>query len=219
MYICATSAAVLVVGFVTDAIGIHALFGALVMGILVPEEGPFASALVEKVEDPVSGLLFSLYFVSRGLKIDVSTIRGLQSWSLLVLVMFTACLGKIAGTIVVSLYCRIPVREALALGFLMNNKGLVELIILNIYKREEDSARDPLQAVSSDQHGKFGSCGDAAAHVLEIQRVQEGPAKVATHVLDNENFQVPEETHQPFSVDCFPYQPVADVVFPKQSTT
>lgn len=77
-------------------------------------------------------------------------------------------------------------------------------------KREENSARDSMQAVASDQHGKSGSCGDATAHVLEMQEVQEGPAKAATHVLDNENFQVPEETHQPFSVDCFPSQPVTD---------
>ncbi|KAL6349000.1 hypothetical protein AAG906_033656 [Vitis piasezkii] len=137
MYICATLAAVLAAGFVTDAIGIHALFGSFVMGILVPKEGPFASALVEKVEDLVSGLLLPLYFVSSGLKTDVSTIRGLQSWSLLVLVIFTACLGKIAGTIAVSLCCRMPVREALALGFLMNSKGLVELIVLNIGKERK----------------------------------------------------------------------------------
>ena len=56
MYVCATLAAVLAAGFVTDAIGIHALFGAFVMGILVPK-GPFASALVEKVEDLVYGVL------------------------------------------------------------------------------------------------------------------------------------------------------------------
>ena len=138
MYVCATLAAVLAAGFVTDAIGIHALFGAFVMGILVPKEGPFAGALVEKVEDLVSGLLLPLYFVSSGLKTDVATIRGLQSWGLLVLVIFTACLGKIAGTVAVSLSWRMPVRgEALALGFLMNSKGLVELIVLNIGKERK----------------------------------------------------------------------------------
>ncbi|RVX04271.1 Cation/H(+) antiporter 18 [Vitis vinifera] len=98
MYVCATLAAVLAAGFVTDAIGIHALFGAFVMGILVPK-GPFASALVEKVEDLVYGVL---------------------------------------GTVAVSLSWRMPVRgEALALGFLMNSKGLVELIVLNIGKERK----------------------------------------------------------------------------------
>ncbi|KAM1850947.1 hypothetical protein ACFX13_015068 [Malus domestica] len=134
IYVCATLTAVLAAGFITDTIGIHAMFGAFVVGVLVPKEGPFAGALVEKVEDLVSGLFLPLYFVSSGLKTNVATIQGLQSWGLLVLVIFTACFGKIFGTIVVSLSCKLPVREALALGFLMNSKGLVELIVLNIGK-------------------------------------------------------------------------------------
>ncbi|XP_045814427.1 cation/H(+) antiporter 18-like isoform X2 [Trifolium pratense] len=134
LYICATLAAVLAAGFVTDTIGIHAMFGAFVFGILIPKDGPFAGALVEKIEDLVSGLLLPLYFVSSGLKTDVATIQGLQSWGLLVFVTFTACFGKIVGTIVVSLLCKVPFNESLVLGFLMNSKGLVELIVLNIGK-------------------------------------------------------------------------------------
>lgn len=133
-YVCATLAVVLAAGIVTDAIGIHAMFGAFVIGVLVPKEGPFAGALVEKVEDLVSGLFLPLYFVSSGLKTNVATIQGLQSWGLLALVIVTACFGKIVGTVVVSLSCKMPFREALALGFLMNTKGLVELIVLNIGK-------------------------------------------------------------------------------------
>lgn len=134
IYVCATLATVLAAGFVTDAIGIHALFGAFVVGVMLPKEGPLAGALVEKVEDLVSSLLLPLYFVSSGLKTNVATIQGAQSWGLLVLVIFTACLGKVVGTFVVSIACRMPVRESLALGFLMNTKGLVELIVLNIGK-------------------------------------------------------------------------------------
>ncbi|XP_075477076.1 cation/H(+) antiporter 18-like [Primulina tabacum] len=134
IYVCSTLAAVLAAGFVTDTIGIHALFGAFVLGVIVPKEGPFAGALVEKVEDLVSGLFLPLYFVSSGLKTNVATIQGAQSWGLLVLVIFTACFGKIVGTVIVSLCCKIPFKEALTLGFLMNTKGLVELIVLNIGK-------------------------------------------------------------------------------------
>lgn len=134
IYICATLAAVLAAGFMTDMIGIHALFGAFVIGILVPKDGSFSGALVEKVEDLVSGLFLPLYFVSSGLKTNVATIQGAQSWGLLVLVIVTACAGKIIGTVVVSLLCKIPFREAVTLGFLMNTKGLVELIVLNIGK-------------------------------------------------------------------------------------
>nr|XP_023899881.1 cation/H(+) antiporter 18-like [Quercus suber]POE51306.1 cation/h(+) antiporter 18 [Quercus suber] len=133
-YICATLAAVLAAGIVTDAIGIHAMFGAFVIGVLIPKDGPFADSLVEKVEDLVSGLFLPLYFVSSGLKTNIATIQGLQSWGLLVLVIFTACFGKIFGTLLVTLLCKTPLREALTLGFLMNTKGLVELIVLNIGK-------------------------------------------------------------------------------------
>ncbi|CAA6668840.1 unnamed protein product [Spirodela intermedia] len=65
---------------------------------------------------------------------DIATISGARSWGLLLLVILTACLGKIAATVLVSLLLRVPPREALALGFLMNTKGLVELIVLNIGK-------------------------------------------------------------------------------------
>ncbi|KAK3227959.1 hypothetical protein Dsin_007821 [Dipteronia sinensis] len=109
--------------FITDAIGIHALV-----------DGPFGSALVEKLEDLVSGLFLPLYFVSSGLKTNVATIQGAQSWGFLVLVIATACFGKIVGTVGVSMFCKVPFRESLALEFLMNTKGLVGLIVLNIGK-------------------------------------------------------------------------------------
>nr|CAD1840104.1 unnamed protein product [Ananas comosus var. bracteatus] len=133
-YICATLAAVLAAGFATDTIGIHALFGAFVVGVVVPKDGPFAAVLTEKVEDLISGLLLPLYFASSGLKTNVATIRGGQSWGLLVLVIATACLGKVGGTVLVSLALKVPAHEAVTLGFLMNTKGLVELIVLNIGK-------------------------------------------------------------------------------------
>lgn len=134
VYVCATLTTVLAAGFVTDTIGIHALFGAFVVGVVVPKEGPFAGVLIEKVEDLISGLFLPLYFVSSGLKTNIAAISSGTSWALLVLVIFNACLGKIGGTILASLVMKVPFREALALGFLMNTKGLVELIVLNIGK-------------------------------------------------------------------------------------
>ncbi|CAM0877525.1 unnamed protein product [Alopecurus aequalis] len=131
-YVCGTMAIVLSAGLATDAIGIHALFGAFVIGVLVPKEGPFAGALTDKIEDLVSSLFLPLYFVSSGLKTNVATISGAKSWGLLVLVITTACVGKIGGTVLTSLAMRVPLREAVALGLMMNTKGLVELIVLNI---------------------------------------------------------------------------------------
>lgn len=134
VYICFTLAIVLAAGFVTDVIGIHALFGAFVVGVVVPKEGLFARTLIDKVEDFISGLFLPLYFVSSGLKTNVATIQGAKSWGLLALVIINACIGKISGVYFVSRLVKIPVREALTLGFLMNTKGLVELIVLNIGK-------------------------------------------------------------------------------------
>lgn len=134
LHICITLTIVLAASFATDSIGIHALFGAFVIGIIMPKDGPFAGVLIEKIEDIISGLFLPLYFVSSGLKTNVATISGAISWGLLVLVIFTACFGKIVGTVIVAVTCKMPFREALALGFLMNTKGLVELIVLNIGK-------------------------------------------------------------------------------------
>ena len=83
--------------------------------------------LWKKVEDLAFGLFLPLYIVSSGLKTNIAIIQGLQSWGLLVLFIFTTCFG-------VSLNCKAPLREVVTLGFLMNTKSLVELIVLNICK-------------------------------------------------------------------------------------
>ncbi|KAH9303903.1 hypothetical protein KI387_008307, partial [Taxus chinensis] len=134
LFVCITLAGVLASGFVTDTIGIHSIFGAFVFGLTIPKEGPFAGMLIEKIEDFVGVLFLPLYFASSGLKTNVSAVSSAQSWGLLVLVILTASAGKVVGTLCVALAHRVPFREALTLGFLMNSKGLVELIVLNIGK-------------------------------------------------------------------------------------
>ncbi|KAL6864664.1 hypothetical protein ACP4OV_015815 [Aristida adscensionis] len=131
-WVAATLAGVLASGFATDMIGIHAIFGAFVFGLTVPKEGRFAGRVTERVEDLVSELLLPLYFASSGLKTDVATIRGGEAWGMLALVIATACAGKIAGTFAVAMACGMSAREAVVLGVVMNTKGLVELIVLNI---------------------------------------------------------------------------------------
>lgn len=136
-YICVTLAAVMGCGFLTDLIGIHSIFGAFVLGLAVPKGGEFGERLIERIEDLVGGLLLPLYFASSGLKTDVAEIRGWEAWGLLGMVVATACAGKILGTFAVAVAWRIPAREALTLGVLMNTKGLVELIVLNIGKEKK----------------------------------------------------------------------------------
>ncbi|OAY72184.1 Cation/H(+) antiporter 20 [Ananas comosus] len=125
LWISLTLAGVLVSGFLTDLIGIHAIFGAFVFGLAVPKHGPFAERLTERIEDFVSGLLLPLYFASSGLKTDVATIRGGTAWALLAMVIATACAGKILGTFVVAMACRMSAKDSITLGVLMNTKGLV----------------------------------------------------------------------------------------------
>ncbi|KAF8045354.1 hypothetical protein N665_5129s0002 [Sinapis alba] len=136
-YVCLTLAGVMVSGFATDLIGIHSIFGAFVFGLTIPKDGEFGQRLIERIEDFVSGLLLPLYFATSGLKTDVAKIRGAESWGMLGLVVVTACAGKIVGTFAVAVLVKVPAREALTLGFLMNTKGLVELIVLNIGKEKK----------------------------------------------------------------------------------
>ncbi|GAA0157686.1 transporter [Lithospermum erythrorhizon] len=133
-YVCLTLAAVMVSGFLTDLIGIHSIFGAFIFGLTIPKDGNFAGKLIRRIEDFVTGLLLPLYFASSGLKTDIAKIKNLEAWGLLVLVISTACAGKVISTFLVAMFCMIPVRESLVLGVLMNTKGLVELIVLNIGK-------------------------------------------------------------------------------------
>ncbi|KAI3738421.1 hypothetical protein L2E82_28452 [Cichorium intybus] len=136
-YICLTLAGVMLSGFMTDFIGIHSIFGAFVFGLMIPKTGEFSGRLIRRIEDFVCGLLLPLYFASSGLKTNVNKIQGVEAWGLLVVVISTACTGKILGTFLMGMVCMIPARESLALGLLMNTKGLVELIVLNIGKEKK----------------------------------------------------------------------------------
>ncbi|KAI7736774.1 hypothetical protein M8C21_016421 [Ambrosia artemisiifolia] len=135
-YICLTLATVMVSGFITDLIGIHSIFGAFIFGLTIPN-GNFAEKLIQRIEDFVTGLLLPLYFASSGLKTDVTKISGGKAWGLLAMVISAACGGKILGTFVVAVLCMMSPRESITLGLLMNTKGLVELIVLNIGKEKK----------------------------------------------------------------------------------
>ncbi|XP_057740867.1 cation/H(+) antiporter 15-like [Arachis stenosperma] len=129
-------AGVMISGFITDAIGTHSVFGAFVFGLAIPS-GPLGVALVDKLEDFVSGLLLPLFFASSGLKTNLRLVRGSYTWAILILVIFLACIGKVIGTLMVAFFYQIPIREGAALGLLMNSKGLVEMIVLNVGKEQK----------------------------------------------------------------------------------
>ncbi|KAG1338194.1 cation/H(+) antiporter 15 [Cocos nucifera] len=122
---------VMLAGLTTDAIGIHSVFGAFVFGLVVPN-GPLGVALIEKLEDFVTGLLLPLFFVISGLRTNLGTISDVKTVVALLVVFVLASLGKILGTVLISIFFTMSFREGLALGFLMNTRGLVEMIVLNI---------------------------------------------------------------------------------------
>lgn len=117
--------------YATSAIGIHPVFGAFMMGIIMPRR----TAYIEQVKhiDQVNNLLFlPLYFVYNGLRTHIGLINSPALWLLCMLVLIVACLGKVLGG---SLSLKVfgeSWKESLTLGTLMNTRGLVELIVLNI---------------------------------------------------------------------------------------
>lgn len=130
-HICLVLTGVMLSGFITDAIGTHSVFGAFVFGLVIPN-GPLGVTLIEKLEDFVSGLLLPLFFAISGLKTDVTSITSVGTWGFLMLIIVLACAGKVAGTLLVCIYYQMPVHEGITLGLLMNTKGLVEMIVLNV---------------------------------------------------------------------------------------
>ncbi|KAF7024340.1 hypothetical protein CFC21_036701 [Triticum aestivum] len=124
-------AGVLLAGVCTEAIGIHSVFGAFIYGLVIPS-GPLGVTLIEKLEDFVTGLLLPLFFAISGLRTNITKARDPVTVGLLVLVFVMASFAKIMGTIIIAALYTMPFREGIALGFLMNTRGLVEMIILNI---------------------------------------------------------------------------------------
>ncbi|PTL85281.1 cation:proton antiporter [Vitiosangium sp. GDMCC 1.1324] len=115
-----------------ELIGIHALFGAFMMGAVIPKEGGLAEALAEKLEDVAVVLLLPLFFAFSGLRTQVGLLNSAEAWLMCGLIILLACLGKFGGSAVAARLTGLRWREAGAVGVLMNTRGLMELIVLNI---------------------------------------------------------------------------------------
>eukprot|EP00833_Pecoramyces_ruminatium_P005960 jgi/Orpsp1_1/1179992/evm.model.c7180000071698.1 len=127
-----TFALILASSWFTEAIGIHSIFGAFLTGLIIPNESGFAIKLTEKIEDIISVLFVPLYFAYSGLQTKLSALNSWSVWGMLVLVIVMACFGKIFFSAIAARFCKLTLRESITLGILMNTKGLVELIVLNI---------------------------------------------------------------------------------------
>ncbi|KAF8524646.1 cation/H+ exchanger [Hysterangium stoloniferum] len=118
--------------FFTDVIGIHPIFGGFIAGLIVPHEGGFAIALVEKLEDLVCIVFLPLYFTLSGLRTNLGLLNDGISWAYIVLICVIAFFGKFIGCALTAKLMGFSNRESSAIGTLMSCKGLVELIVLNI---------------------------------------------------------------------------------------
>ena len=117
---------------VTEAIGIHALFGAFVLGAAIPKEGGLAEALAHKLEDVVVVLLLPLFFAYSGLRTQIGLLSTPYHWGICGLLILLACLGKFGGSALAARFTGLGWRESTAIGILMNTRGLMELVALNI---------------------------------------------------------------------------------------
>ncbi len=116
----------------TEVIGIHALFGAFLAGIIMPAAGGFRDKLVVRVEHLSTVLLLPLFFAFIGLRTHIGLWSGGRDWGICLLIITVATFGKLGGTALVSRALGLAWRESLQLGALMNTRGLMELIALNI---------------------------------------------------------------------------------------
>ncbi|KAJ7642763.1 Sodium/hydrogen exchanger family-domain-containing protein [Mycena polygramma] len=119
--------------FFTDVIGVHAIFGAFVAGLVVPREGGLAIALTEKLEDMVTIIFLPLYFTLSGLNTNLQLLDDGITWAYTVAICALAFSGKFGGcTLAAHYFAGFNWRESSTIGSLMSCKGLVELIVLNV---------------------------------------------------------------------------------------
>jgi Kef-type K+ transport system membrane component KefB len=118
--------------WITEALGIHALFGAFLAGVCMPRNPGLLHALLNRFQDLMVVLLVPLFFAFSGLRTSIGLIQGSEAWAVCGVIVAIAIAGKLGGCAVAAGLTGMPWREATALGVLMNTRGLMELVILNI---------------------------------------------------------------------------------------
>jgi Kef-type K+ transport system membrane component KefB len=116
---------------VTEGLGIHLLFGAFLMGAIMPKGHDFVQYVLHKMESLTVVALLPLFFAFSGLRINIGMVRG-RFWIYALMVVAVAIAGKFGGSMLAARMAGVPWRDAVSLGILMNTRGLMELIALNI---------------------------------------------------------------------------------------
>ena len=125
-------ATVLAAAFCTEVIGIHALFGAFLAGVIMPRTGDFREHLTVRVENISSVLLLPVFFVFTGLRTQVGLLNTSHDWAICGVIIAVATAGKLGGGAIAARVTGMDSRTSWQLGALMNTRGLMELIALNI---------------------------------------------------------------------------------------
>ena len=118
--------------YITEIIGIHALFGAFMTGVIMPDISKFRNVIIEKVEDVSVILLLPLFFVFTGLRTEIGLINDPYLWKITGIIILVAVVGKFAGSALAAKFVGQSWRDSLTIGALMNTRGLMELVVLNI---------------------------------------------------------------------------------------
>jgi Kef-type K+ transport system membrane component KefB len=118
--------------YATELIGIHALFGAFMAGTIMPENKKFRNIFTEKIEDVALVLLLPLYFVFTGLRTQIGLLNDPSLWEMTGWIILVAVTGKFAGSTLAAKVVGQNWHDSLSIGALMNTRGLMELVVLNI---------------------------------------------------------------------------------------
>jgi len=118
--------------YATEVIGIHALFGAFMAGAIMPENMKFRNVFIEKVEDVAVVVLLPLFFVYTGLRTEIGLLNDPYLWKITGLIILVAVVGKFVGSAIAAKFVGQSWRNSAIIGALMNTRGLMELIVLNI---------------------------------------------------------------------------------------
>jgi Kef-type K+ transport system membrane component KefB len=117
--------------YITDVIGIHAVFGAFLVGVAMPRLTDAATAEARRRVAVVAGVLGPVYFVTSGMTVDIPGLRWSDAADL-VLIVAAACAAKFAGAFAGARAACVEPRDAAALGVLMNTRGLIEIVLLTV---------------------------------------------------------------------------------------
>jgi Kef-type K+ transport system membrane component KefB len=130
--VAAVLLALLLSALATEALGLHAIFGAFLLGAVIPHDSGLARRLTAQLEHLVTTLFLPAFFAYTGMRTRIGLVSGWEEWLLCLLIIAAATAGKVGGTLAGSRLMGLSWPDAAALSVLMNTRGLMELIVLNV---------------------------------------------------------------------------------------